>query len=543
MKITQIKISKLLSFGTPQVLKDLGDYNLLIGKNGSGKTNIFKILKEIPVKYEKYQHNTIQAFYPVLYKSDDYRNSETRVNVNLGQLEIKYEIDRDGYGLKEEIIEFVGRDHVLQYEKGDIDFLKDKINYIKSEMTTLEAQASFSALNEKKLIALLNVGVSYIFDKQIKFLGNGKFAQNRDPTSKNQLEYDIEKLPTGVLQFLKIFLRGFYNESILFLDEPELHLEPRSIRKLLHFFIWFISKNKREKSKRELLISQYLGKHIKKNKLSNVYQTEIVKQIFIASHSPIFINEFIELGMNACIYEFSLEKEFIENSKQSPGYEERKSFKQPLSQIRKIEKKYASILSALGTQGSDLLQTNGIIWVEGPSDIIYIQKWLEMYVSENGQPLFSKGTDYEFSMYGGALLDYLHCNEIRGGIEKNELVNILKINANNFLITDSDIENGSKKDKSNFIKSKTKIKNLLGDNNFWLDKDVKTIENYSLELAENTWKYNNRCAYSAKSDKVDRAHKRVKLWKDKEVELKDFHKNLEVRIKKLYKKIEEWNKL
>ena len=57
------------------------------------------------------------------------------------------------------------------------------------------------------------------------------------------------------------------------------------------------------------------------------------------------------------------------------------------------------ILRDLRYQASDLLQTNGIIWVEGPSNRIYINRWLELSGSK-----FTEGVDYSIMFYGGACL-------------------------------------------------------------------------------------------------------------------------------------------
>jgi predicted ATP-dependent endonuclease of OLD family len=40
---------------------------------------------------------------------------------------------------------------------------------------------------------------------------------------------------------------------------------------------------------------------------------------------------------------------------------------------------HLGVISELGAKPSDLLQANGIIWVEGPSDCVYINRWLDIY--------------------------------------------------------------------------------------------------------------------------------------------------------------------
>jgi hypothetical protein len=63
------------------------------------------------------------------------------------------------------------------------------------------------------------------------------------------------------------------------------------------------------------------------------------------------------------------------------------------------------ILDALGLCGSSLLQTNSVIWVEGPTDRLYIRKWIALQ-SISSEPL-QEGVDYTFAFYGGASLSHL----------------------------------------------------------------------------------------------------------------------------------------
>ena len=58
------------------------------------------------------------------------------------------------------------------------------------------------------------------------------------------------------------------------------------------------------------------------------------------------------------------------------------------------------VVSELGARPSDLLQANGIVWVEGPSDRVYLNRWIELY-SDGG---LREGLDYQCAFYGGALL-------------------------------------------------------------------------------------------------------------------------------------------
>ena len=58
------------------------------------------------------------------------------------------------------------------------------------------------------------------------------------------------------------------------------------------------------------------------------------------------------------------------------------------------------VVYELGAKPSDLLQANGIVWVEGPSDRIYLNRWIDLY----SKGRFQEGRDYQCAFYGGALL-------------------------------------------------------------------------------------------------------------------------------------------
>jgi putative ATP-dependent endonuclease of the OLD family len=90
------------------------------------------------------------------------------------------------------------------------------------------------------------------------------------------------------------------------------------------------------------------------------------------------------------------------------------------------------ILDDLDVRASDLLQSNGVIWVEGPSDRIYLRRWIELW--SNG--LLQEGLHYQCVFYGGRLLAHLS-----GKIDDDshdEGVSILRVNRNAAVVIDSD---------------------------------------------------------------------------------------------------------
>lgn len=133
----------------------------------------------------------------------------------------------------------------------------------------------------------------------------------------------------------------------------------------------------------------------------------------------------------------------------------------------KIQKN--SILNDLGIKASDLLQSNGLIWVEGPSDRIYINSWLKVY--SNG--VLTEGKDYQCVFYGGRLLSNLSFEE------ETELVNLLSVNRNAIIVLDSDKKVSStplNKTKKRIISEAEKRGILV-----WVTKG-REIENYIPEM-------------------------------------------------------------
>ena len=124
-----------------------------------------------------------------------------------------------------------------------------------------------------------------------------------------------------------------------------------------------------------------------------------------------------------------------------------------------------SILNDLGVKASDLLQSNGIIWVEGPSDRIYINKWLEMI--SLGE--LREGKDYQCVFYGGRLLSHLSLKE------EEELINLMNVNRHAIIILDSDKKNIN----SSLNKTKKRLLYEAKKNGIliWVTKG-REIENY-----------------------------------------------------------------
>lgn len=128
-----------------------------------------------------------------------------------------------------------------------------------------------------------------------------------------------------------------------------------------------------------------------------------------------------------------------------------------------------SILDDLDVRASDLLQSNGIVWVEGPSDRIYLNKWIEMWT--NGA--IREGTHYQAVYYGGSLLAHLTAAPL-DQLEEDRLA-ILAINKNAAIVMDSDKADVSAEISATKTRMAAEIRSVNGY--VWVTKG-REIENY-----------------------------------------------------------------
>jgi hypothetical protein len=90
------------------------------------------------------------------------------------------------------------------------------------------------------------------------------------------------------------------------------------------------------------------------------------------------------------------------------------------------------ILDDLDIRASDLLQANGVVWVEGPSDRLYFKRWIDLWSDSE----LKEGAHYQCVFYGGRLLAHLSGEDPE--IEVDDLVRILNVNRNAMILIDSD---------------------------------------------------------------------------------------------------------
>ena len=128
------------------------------------------------------------------------------------------------------------------------------------------------------------------------------------------------------------------------------------------------------------------------------------------------------------------------------------------------------VVSELGAKPSDLLQANGIVWVEGPSDRIYLNRWIQLY----SDGALREGRDYQCAFYGGSLLAQIEFQPVEE--ETEELVNLFRVNPNIVVICDSDRRAKKSRIKGRVVRIRKEVQGIPKAY-IWIT-GAKEIENY-----------------------------------------------------------------
>ncbi|HGO5293297.1 TPA: AAA family ATPase [Photobacterium damselae subsp. damselae] len=134
-------------------------------------------------------------------------------------------------------------------------------------------------------------------------------------------------------------------------------------------------------------------------------------------------------------------------------------------------KERSSICNDLGYKASDILQANCIIWVEGPSDRIYLNYWIK---AKNNKLI--EGVHYSIMFYGGRLFSHLTAEDVDELDDKiNDFISVRNLNRNTVIMFDSDKDNS--RARLNSTKQRLKQEFNSGSGFAWVTKG-REVENY-----------------------------------------------------------------
>ncbi len=202
---------------------DLKDFNIIIGKNGAGKTRLLKAMRD---GLASENIAIIYAYFPDMH-----------ANFGMGLSEGEYEIPLYEMLFEGESIELGNFIQYIEQHGYDflIELLRDIDKYSRYKKSVRKKRA-------ESIRDDLNVILEILIDRQLKFESE-IIVKSSSYESENNLKDDLEQMSPGELAlfYLCILLiiikynKGESQRLVVLLDEPELHLHPKALMNFIDY--------------------------------------------------------------------------------------------------------------------------------------------------------------------------------------------------------------------------------------------------------------------------------------------------------------------
>lgn len=162
--------------------------------------------------------------------------------------------------------------------------------------------------------------------------------------------------------------------------------------------------------------------------------------------------------------------------------------------------KFREVCNELGVIPGDALLSNSVIWVEGPSEMFWLRAWLKVYL-----PIYRRkkglscnlieGLHFSLLMTGGSNIAHYSFEEGEVPIElieEDEVLKVLKINPNPFVIIDSDNTKVGSVKFLRMLRIAYELNNLNRYNPKFRDGCLEGVNEHNFSEITNLWVLNGR---------------------------------------------------